>query len=66
MLEKLIAVRKHGGEKYKIFVILPEYDGETGIFGIEEIPVQKLKHLKIVSVILIMFFLITDTAEHTH
>ena len=39
MLEKLIAVRKHGGEKYKIFVILPEYDGETGIFGIEEIPV---------------------------
>ena len=38
MIEKLIAVRKHGGEKYKIFVILPEYDGETGIFGIEENP----------------------------
>lgn len=38
MIEKLIAVRKHGGEKYKIFVILPEYNGETGIFGIEEDP----------------------------
>ena len=38
MIEKLIAVRKHGGEKYKIFVMLPEYDGETGIFGIEEDP----------------------------
>lgn len=38
MIEKLIAVRKHGGEKYKIFVILPEYDGEAGVFGIEEDP----------------------------
>ena len=36
MLKKLLFTRKHGGEEYKININLPQYDGEKGIFGIEE------------------------------
>ena len=38
MILKFLGKRKHNGEEYKIFVKLPAYDGETGIFGVEVKP----------------------------
>ena len=36
MLKKLVMIRKHAGEEYHIYVNLPQYHGETGIFGLEQ------------------------------
>lgn len=36
MLEKLLAIRKHKGEEYRIYINLPQFEGEKGICGVEE------------------------------
>lgn len=37
MLEKLLAIRKHKGEEYRIYINLPQFEGEKGICGVEEV-----------------------------